>query len=39
MSDYQRISERLFREDRNIKHFRTIVVLSSVKMSLAVPVE
>lgn len=39
MSDYQRISERLFREDRNIKHFRTSVVLSSVKTSLAMPVE
>lgn len=39
MSDYQRLSERLFREDRNIKHFRTIVVLSSVKTSLAMPIE
>lgn len=39
MSDYQRISERLFRENRNVKHFRTSVVLSSVKTSLAVPVE
>lgn len=39
MSEYQRISERLFREDRNIKHFRTSVVLSSVKTSLAMPVE
>src|SRR6185437_900716 len=39
MSDYQRISERLFREDRNIKHFRTTVVLSPVKTSLAMPVE
>lgn len=39
MADYQRISEGLFREDRNIKHFRTSVVLSSVKVSLAMPVE
>lgn len=39
MGDYQRISEGLFREDRNIKHFRTSVVLSSVKVSLAMPVE
>jgi Lrp/AsnC family transcriptional regulator, leucine-responsive regulatory protein len=39
MSDYQRISEGLFREDRNVKHFRTSVVLSSVKASLAMPVE
>lgn len=38
MSDYQRIAERLFRDDRNIKHFRTSVVLSSVKTSLAMPV-
>ncbi len=39
MADYQRISEGLFREDRNIRHFRTSVVLSSVKVSLAMPVE
>lgn len=39
MADYQRIIERLFFEDRNVKHFRTSVVLSSVKTSLAIPIE
>lgn len=39
MADYQRIIEGLFFEDRNVKHFRTSVVLSSVKTSLAMPIE
>ena len=39
MADYQRIIESVFFEDRNLKRFRTSVVLSSVKTSLAVPIE
>ena len=38
MTDYQRIIETLFFEDRNMKRFRTSVVLSSVKTSLTIPI-
>jgi Lrp/AsnC family leucine-responsive transcriptional regulator len=38
ISDYEKIVERLFFEERNIRKFKTGVVLSRVKATLAVPV-
>lgn len=38
IEEYESIIERLFFEDKNLKRFRTSVVLSRVKASLAIPV-
>jgi Lrp/AsnC family leucine-responsive transcriptional regulator len=37
--DYEKIIERLFFEERNLRKFKTGVVLNRVKTTLAVPVE
>jgi len=39
ISDYEDIVSRLFLEERNIRKFKTGVVLTRVKATLAVPVE
>jgi len=39
ISDYERIIEQLFLEERNIRKFKTGVVLNRVKATLTVPVE
>lgn len=38
IEEYESIIERLFFDDKNLKRFRTSVVLSRVKASLAIPV-
>jgi Lrp/AsnC family transcriptional regulator, leucine-responsive regulatory protein len=38
-TDYENIIDRLFLEERNIRKFKTGVVLNRVKATLAVPVE
>jgi Lrp/AsnC family leucine-responsive transcriptional regulator len=38
MVDYQRIIENLFFQDKNMKRFRTSVVLGAVKTSWAIPI-
>lgn len=38
LDEYEKIIERLFFDDKNMKRFRTSVVLSRVKTSLAFPV-
>jgi len=37
MAEYEAISHRLFREDANVRRFRTFVVMSSPKATLEVP--
>lgn len=39
ISDYEKIIERLFFEERNIRKFKTGVVVSRVKATLALPIE
>ena len=39
MSDYEELTRRLFFDDANVRRFRTSVVMSSVKRSLAVDTE
>jgi Lrp/AsnC family leucine-responsive transcriptional regulator len=39
ISDYERLIEQLFLEERNIRKFKTGVVLNRVKATLTVPVE
>jgi Lrp/AsnC family leucine-responsive transcriptional regulator len=39
IADYENIIDRLFFEERNIRKFKTGVVLNRVKATLAVPVE
>ncbi len=38
LEEYEKIIERLFFDDKNLKRFRTSVVLSRVKASLALPI-
>lgn len=38
IEEYETIIERLFFDDRNLKRFRTSVVLSRMKASMAIPV-
>lgn len=38
MADYEEISERLFFNDPNIRRFRTSVVMSRIKATLALPI-
>jgi len=37
MADFERLTQRLFFDDNNVKRFRTSVVLSPVKVGLEVP--
>ena len=37
MADFERLTHRLFFEDKNIKRFRTSVVMSRTKVGLTVP--
>lgn len=39
MDDYQRLTQRLFFDDSNVKRFRTSVVMDRTKVSVDVPVE
>jgi DNA-binding Lrp family transcriptional regulator len=38
MADYEKITKQLFFSQKNVKHFRTMVVMDTVKATLAVPV-
>lgn len=38
MADFERLSQRLFFDDANVKRFRTSVVMSTTKAGLSVPV-
>lgn len=38
MQDFQKLTQRLFFDDQNIKRFRTSVVMDRTKVSLSVPV-
>jgi len=38
LEEYEKIIERLFFDDKNLKRFRTSVVLSRVKASLSLPI-
>ena len=38
LQEYEKIIERLFFDDKNLKRFRTSVVLSRVKASLSIPI-
>jgi len=37
MQEYEDLTRRLFFENKNVKHFRTVVVLNRVKVGLTVP--
>ncbi len=39
MDDYQRLTQRLFFDDSNVKRFRTSVVMDRTKVGVDVPVE
>lgn len=39
LQEYEQIIERLFFDDKNLKRFRTSVVLSRVKASLSIPIK
>ncbi len=39
MADFERLTQRLFFEDTNVKRFRTSVVMSRTKVGLRVPLE
>ena len=39
MEDFEHLTHRLFFADKNIKHFRTSVVMSRTKVGLSVPLE
>lgn len=39
MHDYERLTRRIFFSNENIKHFRTLVTMDIVKLSLDIPLE
>jgi Lrp/AsnC family leucine-responsive transcriptional regulator len=39
MGEYEALTRRLFFENHNVKHFRTLVVMDRIKTGLALPLD